>query len=240
MKYCEHKYSIRNETAAKTAALRLINDIALVDVDLAARLKPGIDRFVESVASQNQATQQNKTTNSDLLNKLSEFFTLQSTTDKADWLKQHTDIVNSVKAIMDSKDNDIDEADDSELTPGLDAGDKSDSTDNKHSTDTKSDSTDKHQTSTQATQTAAVNTAVIDKPQRKGILDKMQLENKLRAYVEACLADFITSKVNTTTVQSNVEGYNEAYATDGFDDNLDVAFNKVLDALVAALLGNYN
>lgn len=60
---------------AHSAALQLINDIALVDTELAAKIKPSIDVFVESIED------------NDLYKKLEDYFALTDEEAKKAWIK---------------------------------------------------------------------------------------------------------------------------------------------------------
>lgn len=207
MKYCKHKSL--NESATKTASLRLINDIAVIDVDLAAKLRPGIIKFAEALdASPNVNT-------NDMLAKLTDFFKLQSTTDKAEWLKQHKDIADTVKTLMDS--TTVTEED---VAPTLDTPETTDAPtlDDPETTD--------------ATVDTVPSTQV-------NALDKMQLDTKLRAYIEKRLTDFLANDVNASVVATNVPGYDVKYAAVSFNDNVNSAFDRVLNVLVSMLLDNY-
>lgn len=203
----------------KKAVLRLINDIAVVDVELAATLRPNIIRFAESISQQSSAS------SDDILNKLSDFFKIQSTTDKAEWLRQNKDVADTVKTIMDSKQ---DEADD--FVPGLDAPDSTapglepglDGNEPAGNTDFKSVATDADNNSDDAMS-----------------LDKIRLETRLRAYIEEQLTEFLADRVNASVVAQNVENYDSAYARRNYDDSIDTAFEKVLTVLISTLLANY-
>lgn len=75
------------------AALRLINDIALVDSDLAAKIKPSIDLFAESFDSSNM--------NSDeIFKSLEEYFKLTDQTQKEKWWKEHKDVTDKVTELF--------------------------------------------------------------------------------------------------------------------------------------------
>lgn len=231
MKYCKNT-TLKENTAeqkmtAKTAALRLINDIALIDVDLATQLKPGIDMFVENLDA--------SIDNNEMLNKLAEFFTLQSTTDKAEWLKQNKTVADAVKTIMDSMNtNDATKlTEDDDFEPGL-----LDEPEQEFGLDDDVADDDELQT---LDDLPDVMPSVADaKDTHRTVLAKMQLENKIRQYIEKSLAEFINEKVKASIVASNVDGYDATFATSEFNDSLDTAFNRVLDTLTDTLLANFN
>ena len=75
------------------AALRLINDIALVDSDLAAKIKPSIDLFVESFDSSTMNTDE-------IFNSLEEYFKLTDQAQKEKWWREHKDITDKVTELF--------------------------------------------------------------------------------------------------------------------------------------------
>ena len=90
------------------AALRLINDIALVDSDLAAKIKPSIDLFVESLDLSTM-------NNDEIFKSLEEYFKLTDQSQKEKWWKEHKDITDKVtelfknmknESVMESKEED--------------------------------------------------------------------------------------------------------------------------------------
>lgn len=209
MKYCKQK-SLK-ESVAKKASLRLINDIAVIDIDLAAKLRPSIIKFVEAIDTPAANIDKN-----DLLTNLIDFFKLQSTTDKAEWLKQHKDIADTVKTLMDSK-KPVDEEDDT-FEPAIDAAPTTDAP---------------------ALDTAPPTNTPPPPADSAVTLAKMQLETKLRAYIETKLTEFLANTVNSAEIAKNVEGYKVEYATNSYDDSIDIAFDKVLNVLIKLLLDNY-
>lgn len=211
MKYCKHK-SVR-ESATKAASLRLLNDIAVIDVDLAAKLRPGIIKFMESV---DLTTPDSR---NDTLSQLTDFFKLQSTTDKAEWLKQHKDVADTVKTLMDSMQS-VNEEDDE---PALDVS------------TTPPPALDDPEASGAADEPRFG----LDTSTQPNVLDKMQLDTKLRAYIETQLTEFLANNVNAATVASAVPGYEAKFAALSFNDSLATAFDRVLNVLVSTLLDNY-
>lgn len=75
------------------AALRLINDIALIDSDLAAKIKPSIDLFVESVDLSTM-------NNDEIFKSLEEYFKLTDQAQKEKWWKEHKDITDKVTELF--------------------------------------------------------------------------------------------------------------------------------------------
>lgn len=72
------------ESNKQDAALKLINDIALIDTELAAKIKPSIDMFIESISD------------NDVWEQLAEFFKLSTKEEKEKWWKKHEDLGNKI------------------------------------------------------------------------------------------------------------------------------------------------
>ncbi len=85
------------KSKAHEAALKLVNEIALVDTEMAAKIKPSIDMFVESLES--------TLTNTQLYNDLAEFFKLTDDNAKRQWLDQHKELAQKIDEIFDSMKN---------------------------------------------------------------------------------------------------------------------------------------
>lgn len=216
MKYCKHK-SLK-ESIAKKASLRLINDIAVIDVELAAKMQPSIMKFVESIDS-------STINKDDLLNQLTEFFKIPETdkTARKAWLDKNKTVTDAVNQIM-NKDQ-VNEEDDE---PGLDTNSPEDApgldTDKEPSADDVA---------------ALVPPKTETEPESQALLDKMQLETRIRAFIETKLTEFLANSVNASTIAANVDGYKTNYATNGYDDTIDSAFDRVLNVLIDMLMGNY-
>ena len=216
MKYCKHK-SLK-ESLAKKASLRLINDIAVIDVELAAKMQPSIMKFVESLDS-------STINKNDLLNQLTEFFKIPETdkTARKAWLDKNKTVTDAVNQIM-NKDQ-VNEEDDE---PGLDTNSPEDApgldTDKEPSADDVA---------------ALVPPKTETEPESQTLLDKMQLETRIRAFIETKLTEFLANSVNASTIAANVDGYKANYATNGYDDTIDSAFDRVLNVLIDMLMGNY-
>ena len=86
-----------DKTTSHEAALKLINDIALVDTELAAKIKPSIDMFIESLDS--------TLSNNELFTQLADFFKLTDDNAKKQWLMQHQDLATKINEIFDSMNN---------------------------------------------------------------------------------------------------------------------------------------
>jgi len=216
MKYCKHK-SLK-ESIAKKASLRLINDIAVIDVELAAKMQPSIMKFVESIDS-------STINKNDLLNQLTEFFKIPETdkTARKAWLDKNKTVADAVNQLM-NKDQ-VNEEDDE---PGLDTTPPEDApgldTDKEPSADDVA---------------SLVPSKTETEPESQGLLDKMQLETRIRAFIETKLTEFLANSVNASTIAANVDGYKTNYATNGYDDAIDSAFDRVLNVLIDMLMGNY-
>ena len=72
------------ESNKQDAALKLINDIAIIDTELAAKIKPSIDMFIESISD------------NDVWEQLAEFFKLSTKEEKEKWWKNHEDLGNKI------------------------------------------------------------------------------------------------------------------------------------------------
>lgn len=83
-----------DKNKSQNAALEFINDIALIDTELAAKIKPSIDMFMESL--------ENTLSNNELFNQLTEFFKLTDDNAKKQWLMQHQDLATKINEIFDS------------------------------------------------------------------------------------------------------------------------------------------
>ena len=222
MKYCKHK-SLK-ESLAKKASLRLINDIAVIDVELAAKMRPSIMKFVESIDS--------STINKDnLLNQLTEFFKIPETdkTARKAWLDKNKTVADAVNQLM-NKDH-VNEEDDE---PGLDTNSPEDTSGLEPGLEPGLD-TDKEPSADDVA--ALVPPKTETEPQ--ALLDKMQLETRIRAFIETKLTEFLANSVNASTIAANVDGYKTNYATNGYDDTIDTAFDRVLNVLIDMLMGNY-
>lgn len=69
---------------SQDAALKLINDIAIIDTELAAKIKPSIDMFIESISD------------NDVWEQLGEFFKLSSKEEKEKWWNEHEELGNKI------------------------------------------------------------------------------------------------------------------------------------------------
>ena len=216
MKYCKHK-SLK-ESLAKKASLRLINDIAVIDVELAAKMQPSIMKFVESIDS-------STISKDDLLNQLTEFFKIPETdkTARKAWLDKNKTVADAVNQLM-NKDQ-VNEEDDE---PGLDTNSPE---------DVPGLDTDKEPSADDVA--ALVPPKTETEPESQALLDKMQLETRIRAFIETKLTEFLANSVNASTIAANVDGYKTNYATNGYDDTIDSAFDRVLNVLIDMLMGNY-
>jgi len=216
MKYCKHK-SLK-ESLAKKASLRLINDIAVIDVELAAKMQPSIMKFVESLDS-------STINKNDLLNQLTEFFKIPETdkTARKAWLDKNKTVTDAVNQIMNK-----DQVNEEDVEPGLDTNSPEDApgldTDKEPSADDVA---------------ALVPPKTETEPESQTLLDKMQLETRIRAFIETKLTEFLANSVNASTIAANVDGYKVNYATNGYDDTIDSAFDRVLNVLIDMLMGNY-
>jgi len=216
MKYCKHK-SLK-ESLAKKASLRLINDIAVIDVELAAKMQPSIMKFVESLDS-------STINKNDLLNQLTEFFKIPETdkTARKAWLDKNKTVTDAVNQIMNK-----DQVNEEDVEPGLDTNSPEDApgldTDKEPSADDVA---------------ALVPPKTETEPESQALLDKMQLETRIRAFIETKLTEFLANSVNASTIAANVDGYKVNYATNGYDDTIDSAFDRVLNVLIDMLMGNY-
>lgn len=217
MKYCKHK-SLK-ESLAKKASLRLINDIAVIDVELAAKMRPSIMKFVESIDS-------STINKNDLLNQLTEFFKIPETdkTARKAWLDKNKTVADAVNQLM-NKDQ-VNEEDDDE--PGLDTTPPEDAP---------GLDTDKEPSADDVASLVPPKTET--EPESQALLDKMQLETRIRAFIETKLTEFLANSVNASTIAANVDGYKTNYATNGYDDTIDSAFDRVLNVLIDMLMGNY-
>lgn len=83
------------QTVQRAAALRLLNDIAIIDTDLARKIKPGIDRFVESI-------QRNTSANKDLFENLVEFMKIKDIGERKTWLLNNADVIAAISPHMKS------------------------------------------------------------------------------------------------------------------------------------------
>ena len=83
-----------DKNTSHEAALKLINDIALIDTELAAKIKPSIDMFIESLDS--------TLSNNELFTQLADFFKLTDDKAKKQWLMQHQELANKINEIFDS------------------------------------------------------------------------------------------------------------------------------------------
>lgn len=83
-----------DKSKTQTAALEFINDIALIDTELAAKIKPSIDMFMESL--------ENTLSNNELFNQLTEFFKLTDDNAKKQWLMNHKELATKIEAVFDS------------------------------------------------------------------------------------------------------------------------------------------
>lgn len=83
-----------DKTTSHEAALKLINDIALIDTELASKIKPSIDIFIESLDS--------TLSNNELFTQLADFFKLTDDNAKKQWLMQHQELANKINEIFDS------------------------------------------------------------------------------------------------------------------------------------------
>jgi hypothetical protein len=81
-----------DKTKSEKAALELINDIALIDTELAAKIKPTIDMFVESVSD------------NEILKQLTELFKIQSKKERVNWWKNHKELGTMIKTLYASID----------------------------------------------------------------------------------------------------------------------------------------
>ena len=216
MKYCKHK-SLK-ESLAKKASLRLINDIAVIDVELAAKMQPSIMKFVESIDS-------STINKNDLLNQLTEFFKIPETdkTARKAWLDKNKTVADAVNQLM-NKDQ-VNEEDDE---PGLDTTPPEDAP---------GLDTDKEPSADDVASLVPPKTET--EPESQTLLDKMQLETRIRAFIETKLTEFLANSVNASTIAANVDGYKTNYATNGYDDAIDSAFDRVLNVLIDMLMGNY-
>lgn len=103
------------ESKAREAALKLVNEIALVDLDLAAKIKPSIDMFVESIGS-------SLLSNSELFTALTDFFKLTSKSEKEKWLDSHENIKDQVYKTYDlikTNNESMNINEEKELKPGV-------------------------------------------------------------------------------------------------------------------------
>lgn len=209
------------ENSVKQASLRLLNDIAIIDIDLATKLRPSIVKFVESVEDIAPGTNKEQ-----LLSKLTDFFKLKDKSEKIRWFEQNKDVASTIKKIVDMQNNNslIDE-DDDDFVPGLDVTPDSDDDKDKSLEDIASLTTD----------FSKRGEATYSQP----TLDRLHLETRLRGYIETELTNFLANNVNASTVAEKVEGYDIKYAANGYDDRIDAAFNRVLTVLVDTLLDNF-
>ena len=78
---------------ARDAALKLINEIAIVDLDMAAKIKPSLDIFIESMEGSGLS-------NNDLVNKLTEFFKCKDKEAQSKWVEDNQDIAKQVQSLV--------------------------------------------------------------------------------------------------------------------------------------------
>lgn len=83
-----------DKNTSHEAALKLINDIAIIDTELAAKIKPSIDMFIESLDS--------TLSNNELFTQLADFFKLTDDEEKKKWLSGHQELANKINEIFDS------------------------------------------------------------------------------------------------------------------------------------------
>lgn len=216
MKYCKHK-SLK-ESLAKKASLRLINDIAVIDVELATKMQPSIMKFVESIDS-------STINKNDLLNQLTEFFKIPETdkTARKAWLDKNKTVADAVNQLMNK-----DQVNEEDAEPGLDTTPPEDAP---------GLDTDKEPSADDVASLVPPKTET--EPESQALLDKMQLETRIRAFIETKLTEFLANSVNASTIAANVDGYKTNYATNGYDDTIDSAFDRVLNVLIDMLMGNY-
>ena len=219
------KYNQNNITNKKTAALRLMNDIAMVDVNLASKLQPTINRFMESIDDQ--------TSDSDkMLIDLVEILKIQDKDKREEAFKNNSELTEYLDTIMKNKDNIVKEENEEDFTADFDQMIRKDDpfevvddSDDDFNIDELGD--------------ALGSAKIADKDNQRGILDKIQISTKVRSYIEKCLAEFISNKVHASVVAQNVKGYDSAFADDSFNKQLDTAFSKLLDVLVDTLISNF-